>query len=287
MAMPVEQMQMGGMPQQPQGAAGVAGGVGPQQPGVMGQGLQQPGVMGQGSAFYPDAPGAGGGMGQPVDPNLPLHMKIHGHMKRHAENIHAKVKEVHDRNPDLYYIALFFIAIGAPIVFYFVRAYRDLSSQASGRIQRLKELADEAEKAKENELRKKDEQAESWMEISQLVQKGQTVREKELEADFKRKEAALKEKFNREKEEIQTVERAKNEELKQQNKILISAIETNESLIEEKSEELETFQKRIKTMKERDDQAVEAMLLSTAEKGRSTRDRAKFENLKASVRSLK
>jgi len=275
----VMQPQVGGLPGpaingvQP-GVAGAAQGG----PGIVGTGFAEPQI-----AALPrtEALNLEGG-------RMPIHRVIGQHIARVVpldahKQIVEHVQKVHKRNPDLYYIALFFAGVGVPILFYFVRAYNELQAQAASRITALHMQTEDLERAQEERLKEKEEATESWMEISQLVQKGQTMREREMEEEFKQKEVMMSTRFKKEREDIIAAERAKQEELKQQNKILISAIETNERIIEDKNEQVEHWSERMKKMKEREDAAMDELLKGNSTEDKKNPEKAKYDNFKSSV----
>lgn len=198
------------------------------------------GAAGSSDAFafgnYDEAGIGGGGQttrqtGVLVDEPLRLN-NIHKHIIKHIVTSHAKVRE---RNPDLYYIAAFFALACAPVCFYFIRAYHDLHRQAVTRIARVKETAGDrlrmearAREFGESGDNRKDER----------LQRGKGAREDELRMEFERREREMREEFARDKERIVRDHRAREAELKGQNKILSRAVETSEHIIAAKSDEI-------------------------------------------------
>ena len=84
---------------------------------------------------------AGGGVGGAMggDDDEPLRFtNAHRHIIKHIVNHHEKLRR---RNPDLHYIALFFVLMAAPVCLYFIRAYHDLHKQALTRIVRARNAA--------------------------------------------------------------------------------------------------------------------------------------------------
>ena len=153
---------------------------------------------------------AGAGGGSRIAQHEPLRLSnAHKKILKHIAAHHAKV---HERNPDFYYIAAFFILIGAPICLYFVRAYDDLKRQAMTRIARVRNAEGDRDRLALR-AREVGEQADSWKEMSHLIQRGKAAREEELRAEFEVREREMRQEFIRDRNEIMREHKARENEL--------------------------------------------------------------------------
>ena len=146
-----------------------------------------------------------------------------------------------ERNPDIHYIALIFALVTGCICLYFIRAYHDLHFQAVTRIARARSGDMLRSEVRAREM---DEAAESWKEVSQLVQRGKALREHDLRAEFEAREREMREEFKRDKENMMREARAKEAALSKKAEQLSRAMQTKERIIADKSDELARLAKR-------------------------------------------